>query len=236
MSDEQKRTDGMAEDVRRLELFQKHQQQAWSDRQSSSDEYDKAILTVASGGLALSIAFIEKIVPLQMAVGIGWLQASWGAFALSILAVVFSFRLSIVALDQHLKHLEKYYLEQQPEYLSKATPVDRWLRFCNWTSGVSLVVAIAATALFAWMNMKERISEMKEISLTTHQIKVHSGRTPVSITPCGPGETKGRTAVPITALPTPAPGGGAGTPTAAGAPSNSAPAPSPSPQAAPKKD
>lgn len=233
MSDEQQRTDSMA-DVRRLELFQKHQQQAWSDRQSSSDEYDKAVLAVASGGLALSIAFIEKIVPLQTAVGIIWLQASWVAFALSILAIVFSFRLSIVGLDQHLKHLEKYYLEQQPEYLSKSTSVNTWLWLCNWASGVTLVVAIAATALFAGMNMKGRVSEVKEnISLTTHQIKVHGGRTPVSITPCGSGETKGRTPVPITTLPAPLQDGAM--PSGAGAPSNSTPA-SPSPGAAPNND
>jgi hypothetical protein len=58
---------------------------------------------VSSGGLALSVAFIEKIVPLQTAVGTSWLAASWAAFALSILCVVFSFRLGITAIDRHVE-------------------------------------------------------------------------------------------------------------------------------------
>ena len=61
----------------RLELYNEHRRQAWQDIQMSTDQFDRSLLTLSSGALVLSLAFIKDAVPLKDAVGIYWLYSSW---------------------------------------------------------------------------------------------------------------------------------------------------------------
>ena len=79
--------------------FNKHREQAWQDRQASSDEFDKNLLTFSSGALGLSLAFIKDIVPLDHATHLSYLHISWVCFVCCIIATIFSYPLSIAALN-----------------------------------------------------------------------------------------------------------------------------------------
>ena len=48
--------------------------------QSGSDNYDQSLLTLSSGALALSLAFIKDVVALKDAHHVWMLFASWFAF------------------------------------------------------------------------------------------------------------------------------------------------------------
>jgi hypothetical protein len=192
--------DASANEQLRRNLFKAHQEQAWSDRQSSSDEYDKAVIAISSGGLVLSVAFIEKVAPLQTALATTWLTASWIAFVVSIFCVVLSFRLSILATDRHVEHLQQYYLNNHPEYLNKSNPFAKAVELFNWASGLCLVFAMAATVVFACHNIKTEKSVSENKGSTP--VNLQEGRTPVAMTPCVPiDHPKGRTPVAMTPVP-----------------------------------
>jgi hypothetical protein len=58
-------------------------------------EYDKQLLTLSSGFLAVSLAFIKDVVPLKDAEFLCLLYSSFGLLALCIMVVLFSYQFSI---------------------------------------------------------------------------------------------------------------------------------------------
>src|SRR5262245_8526451 len=56
--------------------------------QKSADQHDKAILTLAAGGLALSITFLEKIAPNPRPDTLWLIAFSWGGFITSLVAIL----------------------------------------------------------------------------------------------------------------------------------------------------
>src|SRR4051794_31198778 len=49
----------------------------WASRQANYENLDKAILSLSSGALVLSMAFFKDVVPIEQAVGIDILFLSW---------------------------------------------------------------------------------------------------------------------------------------------------------------
>ena len=74
---------------------------------SSADSFDKSMLTLSSGALGVSLAFIKDIVPLEQASGVTLLVISWCLFAFCILITVGSFQFSIAALKRHRSYLDE---------------------------------------------------------------------------------------------------------------------------------
>lgn len=118
---------------------------------SSSDSFDKSMLTLSSGALGVSLAFIKDIVPLGRANGISLLLISWVAFALCIVVTVFSFRFSIAALKKHRDFLDKSWSEQK---LSEPAPT-RWpmLQWCNRGAIAFFLVGLICTMIFVGINV-----------------------------------------------------------------------------------
>jgi hypothetical protein len=56
----------------------------------ASEAYDKAVMTLSGGALAISITFIHDIAPSPLATTIYRLIFAWGAFGLSITAILIS--------------------------------------------------------------------------------------------------------------------------------------------------
>src|SRR5260370_16930683 len=76
----------------RMELYKVYRGELNSARQSNIDELDKAILTLSSGGLGLSLAFLKDIVPLTQTSLLPLLYFSWGLFIVAIVFTLVSFR------------------------------------------------------------------------------------------------------------------------------------------------
>src|SRR6266404_1798749 len=103
----------------RPQLYDEHRQRAWQDIQSSSDDFDKYILTLSSGALGLSLSFIKEIVPLGTAVWRSMLYFSWGCFGLCILLTILSYQFGILAQKEHLRNLPKFYIEGDQKALQR---------------------------------------------------------------------------------------------------------------------
>lgn len=65
----------------------------------SQEQYDKTVITLSTGALGLSFAFIKDVVDIKIASNINFLTGAWICFTLSVLSVLLSFLASKYALD-----------------------------------------------------------------------------------------------------------------------------------------
>jgi hypothetical protein len=181
---------------RAYDLYIEHQKQAWTDCQSGSDEFDKNILTYSSAGLGISLVFIKDIVPLSRTIHLNLLYSSWILFGLAILVTISSFQLSVKALEQHLEHLRKYYLERQPQYLNAPNRATEWVGHFKWISGGCFVLAIIGTIFFSISNLAEA-RHMTDDTSNSGPMILNEGRKPMSMTPLDKGrQPMGMTPIP----------------------------------------
>jgi hypothetical protein len=137
------------DDARWDHWFEIQIRQVWDDRQSSADSFDKSMMTLSSGALGVSLAFIKDIVPLERALWLNLLRVSWLAFAICIVITVLSFRASTIALKKHEDLLRKAYAQRKvPE------PEDYWLlKVCTRGAILFFLVGLACTMLFVEKNV-----------------------------------------------------------------------------------
>lgn len=142
-------------DEKRWELFNEQKRQIWTDIQADSGEYDRNLLTLSSGTLALSLAFIKDVVELKRAVHPWVLFCSWFAFAASILITLVSFRLSIAAQEEQLEYARQYYLEGNEKAFSRQSWYSKALTVCTYVSGAAFFAGLVLTIIFAVINVVE---------------------------------------------------------------------------------
>jgi hypothetical protein len=160
----------MVEKTRAEELHDEYRQKVWEDTKSGTENFDKYLLTFSSGALGLSLAFIKDVAPIGHAVWIPSLFASWLAFLLCILVTLISFRISILALEAMVPHLNDFYLNSNAEAFDKHR--QNWLtkavEWCAWAGIILFVCGVFFTMMFVYGNIREakRMSE-KENSIKT---------------------------------------------------------------------
>jgi hypothetical protein len=142
------------EDARRLALYDEHRKQTWQDIQSSTDNFDKNLLTVSSAALGFSLAFIKDIVQLPNAAWHTVLYISWLCFAACSVITVFSFRLSVTALNKHLEYLKEYYENKKEEFLTKKSAPGITLDVFTWAAAVLFLAGIICTMIFCIKNVR----------------------------------------------------------------------------------
>lgn len=120
---------------------------------SNSEAYDKAILSLSSALLGVSLAFIKDIVHLGQACHKELLYFSWYLFAAAIIITLISFIMSNLGIKKQLKYAEKYYLEGESEYLKKLNIYARLTEVVNILSGGCFVGAVILTVLFVTRNI-----------------------------------------------------------------------------------
>jgi hypothetical protein len=143
----------------RWELFNEQKRQIWTDSQSSSDSYDKAILTLSSGALALSVGFIKDVVPLKSAIYLPVLFTAWAAFVVAILLTVISFRLSISAQGEQLDNAYEYYLNYNDEAGKKKTRFSFAIKCCAFVGGGAFVLGFVLNVMFAAVNILKAVTK-----------------------------------------------------------------------------
>ncbi|QQG66071.1 hypothetical protein [Desulfobulbus oligotrophicus] len=144
----------MADDMEeRKTIYGNTRQDLLTRNLSNSEKYDNAILTLSTGILAISLAFIKDIVPLNKVSYIYLLITSWISFGLAIVSTLVSFRLSQLAINRQLKYAEKYYLDKEDEYLKKENRLAKYTEYLNYTSGIFFVAGIVTTILFVSINI-----------------------------------------------------------------------------------
>ncbi|MFA8394802.1 hypothetical protein ACEPUD_32420 [Burkholderia ubonensis] len=94
----------------RTEIFKSYRSEIDKRHLSNAENFDKAILTYANAGLALSITLFKDAFSRAGLSGQALLAVSWAGFTLSVLFVIASFLLSQRALLDQVGLAEKYLL------------------------------------------------------------------------------------------------------------------------------
>lgn len=120
------------------------------NRDSSQDSYDKAVLTIAAGALALALGFVKPGGPVVVAKWLIW--TACGCFMASLLTVILSYRLSFYGFTKQIRVVDD--ADANRVHQERAGGRYAWWTEClNWTSFGALVVGIATLATFVIRNL-----------------------------------------------------------------------------------
>jgi hypothetical protein len=119
---------------------------------SVQQEFDKAILTLSASLLGVSLAFIKDIVPLDQAINLPMLYASWVFSVGAIVLTLASFLASKNAFNAQLPVLYKEYIS--PETIVKPTRAALFTRWLTYGEAACFLVSILLTVGFAVRNVQ----------------------------------------------------------------------------------
>lgn len=176
---------------------------------SSSENFDKSVLTLSSGGLAVSLGFLKDFLPIDKSIWAWALYTSWGALTIATVVTMLSFLASARALDYQQEAGQLYY-QRGDDSKIHGNPWDRVVIWMNRLSGASFIAGVILTTLFVAINL-QRAQDMKnqrpgigQDGLTSPSIQKISNVTDLrrglpspSIVPSSPART--------TSTPAPAP-------------------------------
>ncbi len=140
----------------RQKMYDEFRDELYKRELSNSEGFDKAILSLSSAGLAISLTFIKSIVPINEAIYVYWLYSSWFFFGVAIISTLLSFMFSNQGLKTQLELAEQYYLQNKedafnkPHWFAKATDVS------NLLSGVVFILAFSSVIIFSIANFNNQ--------------------------------------------------------------------------------
>ncbi|MGJ8646359.1 MAG: hypothetical protein ACSHXJ_05655 [Marinomonas colpomeniae] len=143
------------EEKRSTEIFDSYRDELYKRQLSNTEAYDKAILSLSSAGLAMSLAFIRFVIPLEEAKHLLVLKLSWGFFLLSIVVILISFLISNKGISIQLKHAEQYYIKNEQEAFNKFNIYEYINSRLNYLSGALFIIALAFIVGFVIFNLEK---------------------------------------------------------------------------------
>jgi hypothetical protein len=120
-----------------------------------TDSFDKAMLTLSSAALGVSLAFIKDIVPLGHITWKAALVLSWIAFALCIIVTVVSFRVSIRG-HKHRRDLLDEIYKKKDRTLAQNLRTSVWSKIltgCTWAALFLFLAGLVLTVIFVVKNV-----------------------------------------------------------------------------------
>jgi hypothetical protein len=193
---------------KREELYAETRKDLLARQLSNAEQFDKAVLTLSSGGLGLSLAFIKDFVPIDKAQVITFLVVSWILFGFAIISTVISFLVSQRAINIQLHYAEQYYLKADGGYLTKKNVPAKITDVLNYASGILFVAAVGCTITFVMFNLGgAKMAEGK-----SKRVQINEG-APIPTLQSVPGSGIEKKGAPIPSMPAvpgeqPKPGGG----------------------------
>ena len=133
---------------------------------SSSENFDKSVLTFSSAGLALSVGFLKDFVPIAGA-HVPWaLYLSWVLFTLATCATIASFLVSSKALNAQKARAHDYYIAGDDQAYARTNRWDTGTTALNYFSAGAFLLAMVLSVLFLSLNL-EKGSTMKHTPIQT---------------------------------------------------------------------
>jgi len=120
---------------------------------NQSHSFDKYILTLSSGALALSVTFLK----IMKSVVISWfclLIISWGLFVFTITIILVSFILSQKACEKQRLINENYFFGDEGNNNSiENNKYSFWVEILNYTSVITFILGVIFFLVFATHNL-----------------------------------------------------------------------------------
>lgn len=124
-----------------------------------SGRYDKWILTLSGGALAVSITFIEKIAKNPSIETLIWLKISWFCFVLSLLISLLSLLTSQSAIRENRKELDSSYREGRSPRIKFRRLHSYITNACNWGSLSTFIFGVIFLCVFSFVNIDNTIGK-----------------------------------------------------------------------------
>ena len=118
--------------------------------QKSYEDYDKALLTMSGGALAISFAFLKNIVGEDPVLCRSLLIIAWSLWTATILTVISSFLISQRAFRKAIKQLDNG--KKETELGGIADKFTHWL---NLAGGIFFLLGVILMVIFASYNFGE---------------------------------------------------------------------------------
>ena len=150
MNEERENPDDDQEEF--FELYVKEEADLSKRDLSNVENLDKAILSLSSAGLGLSLVFIRNVVELKEASHVLLLHVSWFMFVLAIISTLSSYLFGQCALDKQRELNEKYYLEGDEDAGQQTSRASKITRVLSYVSVFTYIAAVSFTALFIGCN------------------------------------------------------------------------------------
>ncbi|RZZ85025.1 hypothetical protein [Pseudoxanthomonas winnipegensis] len=120
--------------------------------QKAQEDYDKTVITLSGGALAISFAFVKDILGDGPIKHPGWLVACWGLWALSLASMLASFYYSRKALRKAIEQCDSDTIRCEPPG-GFFTSILRWL---NALGAVFFVAGVLCMTVFVSINISSR--------------------------------------------------------------------------------
>lgn len=143
---------------RERDLCLKERDDAYATGSKDQAEYDKQLLTLSAGFLAISLAFIKDIIPADTAVYLWVLYLAFILVGLCMIGVLFSYQFSIAGLEKVKTYWESRLARTEPGAANEPEypfPFGHgnWIKIINRGTGVLFTLGVALMITFVIVNL-----------------------------------------------------------------------------------
>ena len=121
-------------------------------KRAASNSFDRAILSLSGGALALSLVFVKQIAPTPTSDSMPYLMGAWSTFGAAITAMLLSLISSEHAIQRQIDLLD----DRQRSEAAKLVESNWWsylIARLNWASIGLFVAGVTLLAVFVTMNL-----------------------------------------------------------------------------------
>lgn len=118
---------------------------------AQSKLFDRTAIALSGGALAISLTFVDSIVP-EIRGGTLWiLIIAWSCFCLALLSTLTSFLVSWRAFDRGVEILDRYFdsNEEKPE----ENEINKYVKLLNYASIITIFVGVVSLVIFSAVNI-----------------------------------------------------------------------------------
>lgn len=116
----------------------------------STTQFDKNVLLLASGALVISVGFLDKTIPLDIAIVLWILFVGWILLVLTILSSLLSHFLSMKAVNKMIGAIQD---ETDEDLNDLHKRLNKPVSTLNWISIILLILGILAIVVFTIINL-----------------------------------------------------------------------------------
>jgi hypothetical protein len=139
----------------RKRIYEKTREHTLKSQLSNSENFDRAVLSLATAFLGVSLTFTDRIVPLISANFIWSIYIGWSCFIFAIMTTLVSYLVSQKALKIFDDYAMNYYLEFKDEYFNRTNVWDKWNNKLSYLSVSFFISGVLFTALFLYLNINQ---------------------------------------------------------------------------------
>lgn len=158
------------------EAYQKCREDLLKRQLSNTENFDRAILTLSSSLLGLTLTFIRNVIPIEEAHHIWLLLSAWVLLAIAIVVTLLSFQISQSGAKRQMIYAYEYYMNGKEEYLNKTNLFSKLNDWAGYFSALKFTVAMCFLVAFVWLNIIRG-----EIPMSKSRINVDQGERGANI-------------------------------------------------------